>query len=139
MGPVTSLGGTRYFVLFKDDFTGLLTVYFMTLKSEVPAFFRLYEAMVLNQTENRIRVLPSDGGGEYFGKEFEDCLSKKGIRHESSDPYTPAQNDVSGRTNRTLLNSARSMLISSGLLNFGQKQYLIQLTSEIAVSQEQGQ
>jgi transposase InsO family protein len=113
--PVTSIGGSKYFILFKDDFTGYLTVYFMTLKSEAPALFRLYEAMVLNQTENNIRTLRSDGGGEYFGKEFEDYLAKKGIRHKSSAPYTPSQNGVSERSNRTILNSARSMLLSSGL------------------------
>lgn len=46
--------------------------------------FRLYEAMVLDQFENKIRVLWSYGGGEYFEKEFEDYLETKGIRHESS-------------------------------------------------------
>ncbi len=46
--------------------------------------FRLYEAMVLDQIENKIRVLWSYGGGEYFGKEFKDYLETKGIRHESS-------------------------------------------------------
>ena len=108
--PVTSIGGSKYFILFKDDFKGYLTVYFMTLNSEAPALFRLYEAMVLNQTKNNIRTLRSDGGGEYFGKEFKDYLSKKGIRHKSSAPYTLSQNGVSERSNRTILNSARSML-----------------------------
>ncbi|EFX75927.1 hypothetical protein DAPPUDRAFT_249693 [Daphnia pulex] len=46
--------------------------------------FRLYKAMVLDQIENKICVLWSYGGGEYFGKEFEDYLESKGIRHESS-------------------------------------------------------
>lgn len=40
--------------------------------------------MVLDQIENKIRVLWSYGGGEYFEKEFEDYLETKGIRHESS-------------------------------------------------------
>jgi hypothetical protein len=42
---------------------------------------------------------------------FEKC----GIRHETSAPHTPEQNGVAERTNRTLLNSVRCMLISSGL------------------------
>jgi hypothetical protein len=40
--------------------------------------------MVLDQIENKIRVLWSYGGGEHFGKKFEDYLETKGIRYESS-------------------------------------------------------
>ncbi len=58
-GPIAtpSLGGARYYVTFKDDFSGYLTVYFMKKKSEVSAFLRLYAAMVLNETGNYILVL----------------------------------------------------------------------------------
>ena len=42
---------------------------------------------------------------------FEKC----GIRHETSAPYTPEQNGVAERTNRTLLDCVRCMIISSGL------------------------
>ena len=46
-----------------------------------------------------------------FSAWFEKC----GIRHETSAPYTPEKNDVAERTNRTLLDSVRCMIISSGL------------------------
>lgn len=49
-GPIatSSLGGARYFVSFKDDFSSFLTIYFMKKKNEVPALIRLYHAMLLN-------------------------------------------------------------------------------------------
>ena len=42
-------------------------------------------------------------------------FKEKGIRHETSAPYTPEQNGTAERTNRTLLDIVRCMLISSGL------------------------
>jgi hypothetical protein len=71
-GPIAtpSLGRARYYVTFKDDFSGYLTVYFMKKKSEVPAFLRLYAAMVLNETGNYILTLRSDNGrAEYINNE----------------------------------------------------------------------
>jgi hypothetical protein len=71
-GPIAtpSLGGVRYYVTFKDDFIGYLTVYFMKKKSEGTAFLRLFAAMVLNETGNYILTLRSDNGrAEYINNE----------------------------------------------------------------------
>jgi transposase InsO family protein len=59
---------------------------------------------------NEVVCLRSDNGGEYVGKEFETWLLENGIRHETTVSYTPEQNGVSERLNRTVLESARSML-----------------------------
>lgn len=71
-GPIAtpSLGGARYYVTFKDDFSGYLTVYFMKKKSEVPSLLRLYAAMLLNETGNYILTIRSDNGrAEYINNE----------------------------------------------------------------------
>ena len=117
-GPIAtpSLGGARYFVSFKDDFSGFLTIYFMKKKNEVPALIRLYHAMLLNETGFYMLTLRTDNGrAEYDNHEADKFLAEAGIRHETSAPYTPAQNGTAERVNRTLLNSVRAMLISSGL------------------------
>jgi transposase InsO family protein len=41
---------------------------------------------------------------------IEGFLEKEGIKHEFSSPYTPQQNGVVERKNRTLLDMARTML-----------------------------
>ncbi|KAI3827875.1 hypothetical protein L1987_01963 [Smallanthus sonchifolius] len=43
------------------------------------------------------------------------CKLKKGIRHEFSAPYTPQQNGVAERKNRTLIETARTMLSDAKL------------------------
>jgi hypothetical protein len=113
--PSPSVGNARYYVLFTDDFSGWRVIYFMKCKSEVPALFRLFFASLLNETGNTVRTLRSDNGGEYTGTEFNKYLAEKGIRHETSAAYTPAQNGVAERGNRTLLDGARSMLLASNL------------------------
>jgi hypothetical protein len=44
------------------------------------------------------------------GTEFKNSLEEEGIKHEFSSPYTPQQNGVVERKNRTLLDMARTML-----------------------------
>jgi len=117
-GPVSvrSLGDARYFVTFKDDYSGYLDVYFMKKKSETPAYLRIYAAKLLNETGNHILTLRTDNAkGEFVNKVNQAWIEERGIRHETNAPYTPQQNGTAERTNRTLLDSARCMLISSGL------------------------
>lgn len=113
--PHPSIGHARFYVLFTDDFSGWRVVFFMKNKSEVPAFFQKFYASLLNETGNTIRTLRSDNGGEYEGNEFKKYLAEKGIRHETSAVYTPAQNGVAERGNRTIMDGARSILLDSNL------------------------
>lgn len=121
-GPmdVPSVGGSRYFVTFIDDFSRYTTVYMMKQKSEVLEKFGQFVNLVENRTglkverlhvENEtIKRLRSDNGGEYFSKDFDEFCNNRGIQREPTIPYSPQQNGVAERMNRTLLETARSML-----------------------------
>ena len=52
----------------------------------------------------------SDNGGEYVSQEWENFFDNNGIIHQKTIPYTPQQNGIAERKNRTLLNAARSLL-----------------------------
>ena len=106
--PTESLGRKRYFVSFTDDYSRCCQVYFH--KSEVLDKFKEFEARVTNETGLEISTLCTDNGGEYVSKEFEEFLKSKGIRHELTVPYSPAQNGVAERLNCTLMESARTMI-----------------------------
>ena len=71
--------------------------------------------MVTNLTGERIKCLHSDNGGEYLSNEFSDYLKKKGIKRQLTVPRTPEQNGVAERANRTIQETARSMLCGAGL------------------------
>jgi hypothetical protein len=47
---------------------------------------------------------------KFRNSQIESFLEEEGIKHEFSSPYTPQQNGVVERKNRTLLDMARTML-----------------------------
>lgn len=107
--------GSLYFVTFRDDYSGYTTTVFMKKKSEVFTHFKVYAAKVKTKTGRNIEILRSDNGGEYESNECTSWLKENGIIHQTSAPRTPQQNGVSERYNRTVVESARSMLLSTSL------------------------
>jgi hypothetical protein len=63
-----------------------------------------------NEFGLRIKKIRSDNGTEFKNSKIEGFLEEEGIKHEFSSPYTPQQNGVVERKNRTLLDMARTML-----------------------------
>ena len=118
-GPMQtqSIGGAKYFVTFINDYTRCCAVYFMKFKSEVLDKFKEFEVTTTNDADRAIGSLRTDNGGEYLSSAFQNYLKEKGIRHELTVPHSPQQNGVSERMNRTLVESARSMIAHAGLSN----------------------
>ena len=116
-GPMQtkSLGGSRYFLLFTDDYSRMSWVYFLENKSEACRQFQKFKAMVENQSGCHIKTLRTDRGGEFVSKEFNLFCEENDIRRELTTPYTPKQNGVAERKNRTVMEMARSMLQARGL------------------------
>ena len=110
-----SIGVSKYFVAFVDDFSRYTTVYTMKYKNEVFAKFKEYVAYVENQTNFKIKALRFDNGGEYISKEFHEFCSEKGISRQITSPYSPQQNGVAEQMNRSILESTRSMLYEANL------------------------
>jgi hypothetical protein len=62
----------------------------------------------------KLKILRLDGAGEFRSLE-QKLKDDFGTKIEWTTPYTPEQNGVSERANRTLVSLARAMLIDSGL------------------------
>ncbi|MCO5550786.1 hypothetical protein L7F22_004277 [Adiantum nelumboides] len=71
--------------------------------------------MVENETGCKVQTLRTDRGGEYMSGAFKDFLGKKGIKHQCTMPYTPQQNGVAEKKNRSLMEMARCMLKAKSL------------------------
>ena len=61
-------------------------------------------------------MLRTDNGGEYVSKKFDSYLKAEVIHHELTVPKIPEQNGVAERLNRTLVETAHSMLLDAKLL-----------------------
>ncbi len=111
----TSRGGARYFVAFIDNFSKKIHVYLLKAKGEVFDKFNAYKALVDNQIGMKIKTLGSNNGGEFLSKKFDNFLDECGIQRQTSAPYTPQQNGVVERANRTIMECTRSMIRAQGL------------------------
>ena len=116
-GPMSrlSLGGAKYFLLFIDDFTRYTMVYTLKSKAQVIGKFHEYKALVETYKGKKIKRFRRDGGGEYTRYEFDQLLKDSGIIREKTEPYSPEQNGVSERANRTIIGRAKAMLHQSEL------------------------
>jgi transposase InsO family protein len=66
-----------------------------------------------NEFGLRIKKIRSDNGTEFKNSQIEGFLEDEGIKHEFYSPYTPQQNGVVERKNRTLLDMARPCLMNT--------------------------
>ena len=111
-GPTTyaSLGGNKYCLVIVDDFSRYTWTFFLQDKAEVASIFKKFAKNAQNQFDVKIKKIRSDNGKEFDNTNIEEYCDEVGIKHEFSSTYTPQQNGVVERKNRTLITLARTML-----------------------------
>ena len=83
-------------------------------KSDVFATFK-QKVMIEKQTGKKVKRLRTDNGMEFCSMEFDQFCKNEGIVRHCTVRYTPQQNGVAEKMNRTLLERARWMLSIAGL------------------------
>jgi transposase InsO family protein len=111
-GPIAymSIGGSKYCLVIVDDYSRFTWVFFLQEKSQPQETLKGFLRRAQNEFGLRIKKIKSDNGTEFKNSQIEGFLEEEGIKHEFSSPYTPQQNGVVERKNRTLLDMARTML-----------------------------
>ncbi|KAJ4707148.1 Retrovirus-related Pol polyprotein from transposon TNT 1-94 [Melia azedarach] len=90
-------------------------VYFMNNKSQAFSCFKKFKSLAETQSGVKVKKLRTDNGKEYISNEFDKFCEDAGIQHQLTVPYSPQQNGVCERKNRTLLEMARSMMHEKNL------------------------
>lgn len=111
-GParVNSIGGSKYYLTFTDDYSKYTWIYFLTSKDQVLRKYEEFDKMITTQLKRKIKVLRSDNGCEYRSKAFDSYLVSRGTKRQFTIPHSPQKNGVAERINRTILEKARSIL-----------------------------
>lgn len=84
-------------------------------KSDVYSVFVKFKSLVENIFSTKIKILRSDGGGEFVNSHLASFLSSHGIFHQKSCPYTPQQNGVVERKHRHIIEVALTLISKSAL------------------------
>jgi transposase InsO family protein len=112
VGPIAyiSIGGNKYGLVIVDDYSYFTWVFFLHHKSETQEVLEKFLKRAQNEFDAKVKKIRSANGSEFKNTQVEDYLDQEGIKHEFWAPYTPQQNGVVERKNRTLIESARTML-----------------------------
>lgn len=113
-GPysIPTLFGERYLFTLTDQATRKSWVYLVKSRKEFRNVVLAWKKEVELQSGHKLKILRLDNAGEFKAFE-EELLADFGIRIEWTTPYTPEQNGVLERLNRTLISLARAMLIDA--------------------------
>jgi transposase InsO family protein len=104
------IGESKYCLVIVDDYSRFTWVFFLQEKSQTQDTLKIFLRQAQNGFGLRIKKIRSDNGTEFKNSQIEGFLEEEGIKHEFSSPYTPRQNGVVERKNRTILDMARTML-----------------------------
>ncbi|CAB4272913.1 unnamed protein product [Prunus armeniaca] len=113
--PISSMGGALYYVLFVDDYSRYTWIYILRSRSDFLKIYIEFSTMIQTQFSKTIKVFRSDSGGVYISTSFLDYLKSQGTTPQLSCPETPQQNGVVERKHRHIIETARSLLISSSV------------------------
>lgn len=62
-----------------------------------------------------LKCLRTNKGGEYTSTNFVHFCEENGIRRQLTNAYTPQQNGIAERKNRTVMNMVRALLSAKGI------------------------
>ncbi|CAI7870400.1 unnamed protein product [Closterium sp. NIES-54] len=116
-GPMrhASKGGARFLLVMLDDATRMCWTRLLKANGDAAKAIQEWALEVCNDDKKRIKVIRTDGGGEFVNNELAKWMKSKGIKHDVTTPYTPQQNGAAERLNRTLVEAVRSLLQHSKL------------------------
>lgn len=119
-GPmeVNSLANSQFVLVIKDEASSFRNLFFLKHKSDTINSLTAYIGYVERKTGNKVKVMRSDNGGEFIDYRVKVLLNNNSITHELSAPYTPEQNGLIERENRTIVELARSLLQDKNLPKF---------------------
>ena len=90
--PVSSIGGSRYFVVFIDDYSRYSWIFHMKHRSELLQLYSNFAKMVETQFSKHIKNFRFDNALKYTQYAFQAVLHSYGIVHHLTCSGTSQQN-----------------------------------------------
>jgi len=84
-------------------------------KSDAAESLKTIVNFIETQYDKKVKNIITDNGGEFVNKSMRDWAAKKGIKLDETTSYTPEQNGIAERKNRTLAEMVKCLLADSKL------------------------
>ncbi|GJW54514.1 zinc finger, CCHC-type containing protein [Tanacetum coccineum] len=116
-GPITppTPSGKKYIFLIVDDYSRYMWVYFLSTKDQAFDTFKEYKSTIEKELRTTLKMLRTDRGGEFTSNEFTQYCKENGIARQLTAPYSPQQNGVVERRNRTIMSTTRCMMKATNM------------------------
>lgn len=117
IGPIwpSSREGHRYILTVVDSCTRFCAAIPIKVKSEVAETIAHLVGVEAKRLGYYPTTLHSDRGSEFLNSTLKEFCKSHLIKQRTSDAYTPQQNGLAERFNRTILESMRTILEDSGV------------------------
>ncbi|GJW87059.1 putative ribonuclease H-like domain-containing protein [Tanacetum coccineum] len=114
-GPtsVRSIDHKTYCLIITDDYCRFSWVFFLATKDETSGILKTFITGIENQINHKVKIIRYDNGAEFKNNDRNQFYRMKGIKREFSVARTPQQNRVTERKNKTLIETAKTMLADS--------------------------
>ncbi|KAG7599681.1 GAG-pre-integrase domain [Arabidopsis suecica] len=119
-GPITppTAAQNRYIFVLIDDYSRYMWSVLLREKGEAFKKFKIFKACIEQETGASIKTFRTDRGGEFLSQEFQEFCNSTGIKRHLTAPYSPQQNGVVERRNRTLMGMTRSIMKHMNIPNY---------------------
>ena len=111
--PVSSIGRSRYFVVFVGNYSRYSWIFHMKHCSELLQVYSNFAKMVETQFSKRIKIFRFDNALEYTQYAFQVVLHSYGTVHYLTCQGTSQQNGRAERKFRHILDTVRALLLSA--------------------------
>lgn len=114
---ILSYGNANYWITFIDHHSRYSKIFLLKDKTaeEVLSAIREFKLWATNQTGKNLKIIRTDQGLEYMNKKVQEYLQNEGIEHQRSCVYTPQQNGVRERLNRSISDTIQTLSNESKL------------------------
>jgi len=115
-GPakVTSIRGWNYYISFIDNAKRYDTILFLVKKSDLTERIKGHVTKLKQKFGKAPRYMRVDNGSELVNAEVKKFVEEEGITIETTAPYSPSQNGIAERFNRTILELVHVRVTSIG-------------------------
>ncbi|KAJ9542022.1 hypothetical protein OSB04_028528 [Centaurea solstitialis] len=111
-GPIDppTPAGNIYILVLVDDFSRYMWSFLLKHKNDAADVIKRFKKSIENRTGKEIKTFHTDKGGEFTSNDFNRLWNEEGVAKMLTAPYSPQQNGIVERRNRTLIEMTRCLM-----------------------------